>query len=86
MSSETRAAGEPLTGSKATTILAISPLGKVQKPRQRRKARVPITYIITTNPFLETMMFLNGKATGVAIRSETWRQAENQHRHMARQG
>lgn len=32
----------------------------------------------------ETMMFLNGKSTGVAIRSETWEQAENQHRRMAR--
>ena len=32
----------------------------------------------------ETMMFLHGKSTGVAIRSETWQQAENQHRQMAR--
>jgi hypothetical protein len=33
----------------------------------------------------ETMMFLNGKQTGVALRSETWKQAENQHRSMVRQ-
>jgi hypothetical protein len=33
----------------------------------------------------ETMMFLHGKSTGVALRSETWQQAENQHRQMARQ-
>jgi hypothetical protein len=33
----------------------------------------------------ETKMFLHGKSTGVAIRSETWRQAESQHRRMARQ-
>jgi hypothetical protein len=32
----------------------------------------------------ETMMFLNGKSAGVAIRSETWEQAESQHRRMAR--
>lgn len=32
----------------------------------------------------ETMMSLHGKSTGVAIRSETWQQAENQHRRMAR--
>ena len=33
----------------------------------------------------ETMMFLHGKSTGAALRSETWQQAENQHRQMARQ-
>ena len=33
----------------------------------------------------ETMMFLNGNSTGVALRSETWQQAESQHRRMARQ-
>jgi len=33
----------------------------------------------------ETMMFLQGKSSGVAIRSETWQQAESQHRRMARQ-
>src|SRR4051794_34503254 len=30
----------------------------------------------------ETIMFLNGKSTGVARRSETWHRAENQHRRM----
>lgn len=40
--------------------------------------------IDTTPQLFETMMFLNGKSTGVAIRSETWEQAENQHRRMAR--
>ncbi len=33
----------------------------------------------------ETMTFLNGKSTGIAIRSETWEQADNQHRQMIRQ-
>jgi hypothetical protein len=33
----------------------------------------------------ETMMFLNRKSIGIAIRSETWEQAEGQHRRMARQ-
>jgi hypothetical protein len=33
----------------------------------------------------ETMMFVHGKSTGVAIRSETWEQAENQHHQMTRQ-
>src|SRR4051812_22904823 len=41
---------------------------------------------IDTPPQLfETMMLLNGKSTGVALRSETWQQAEDQHRRMARQ-
>jgi len=31
------------------------------------------------------MMFLNGKSTGIAIRSKTWQRAESQHRRMARQ-
>jgi len=33
----------------------------------------------------ETMMFLNGKQTGVALRSASWKEAENQHRQMVRQ-
>jgi hypothetical protein len=33
----------------------------------------------------ETMMFLNGKQTGVALRSATWQKAENTHRSMVRQ-
>lgn len=41
--------------------------------------------IDTAPELFETMMLLNGKSTGVALRSETWQQAESQHRRMARQ-
>jgi hypothetical protein len=33
----------------------------------------------------ETMMFLHGKSTGVALGSETWQHAEDQHRQTVRQ-
>jgi hypothetical protein len=33
----------------------------------------------------ETMTFVNGKATGIAIRSATWEDAEDRHRSMIRQ-